>query len=45
VSLPQEANMARVIAQCARHAAPAIAPAIAPTPALTDMASQLRRGD
>jgi thioredoxin reductase (NADPH) len=41
VSLPQEGNMARLIAQYARHGAPAVAP----TAALTRMASQLRRGD
>jgi thioredoxin reductase (NADPH) len=41
VSLPQEGNMARLIAQYARHGAPAVAP----TAALTHMASQLRRGD
>jgi thioredoxin len=41
VSLPQEGNMARLIAQYARHGAPAVAP----TAALTHVASQLRRGD
>ena len=40
VSLPQEGNVARLIAQYARHGAPAVTP----TTALVHMAAQLRRG-